>query len=88
MIFPSLRQLNNERLVSASFLPGESQGQGSLVGCHLWGCTESDTTEVTEHTLREVSRGWGPGMLLDLRQARSSPHHKELTESKLSTALR
>ena len=30
------------------FLPGESQGQGSLVGCHLWGHTESDTTEVTE----------------------------------------
>ena len=28
-------------------LPGESQGQGSLVDCHLWGCTESDTTEVT-----------------------------------------
>ena len=29
------------------FLPGESQGQGSLVGCRLWGRTESDTTEVT-----------------------------------------
>ena len=29
------------------FLPGESQGQGSLVGCHLWGRTESDTIEVT-----------------------------------------
>ena len=28
------------------FLPGESQGQGSLVGCRLWGHTESDTTEV------------------------------------------
>ena len=28
------------------FLPGKSQGQQSLVGCHLWGCTESDTTEV------------------------------------------
>ena len=26
-------------------LPGESQGRGSLVGCHLWGRTESDTTE-------------------------------------------
>ena len=26
------------------FLPGESQGWGSLVGCHLWGHTESDTT--------------------------------------------
>ena len=28
------------------FLPGESQGRGSLVGCHLWGLTESDTAEV------------------------------------------
>ena len=28
-------------------LPWESQGQGSLVGCSLWGRTESDTTEVT-----------------------------------------
>jgi len=28
------------------FLPGESQGRGSLVGCRLWGRTESDTTEV------------------------------------------
>ena len=30
------------------FLPGESQGLGSLVGCHLWGRTESDTTEATQ----------------------------------------
>ena len=29
------------------FLPGESQGRRSLVGFRLWGCTESDTTEVT-----------------------------------------
>ena len=29
------------------FLPGESQGRGSLEGCRLWGRTESDTTEVT-----------------------------------------
>ena len=29
------------------FLPGESQGQQSPVGCHLWGRTELDTTEVT-----------------------------------------
>ena len=26
------------------FLPGESQGQRSLVGCRLWGHTELDTT--------------------------------------------
>ena len=30
------------------FLPGESQGQRSLVGCCLWGCAESDTTEATQ----------------------------------------
>ena len=29
------------------FLPGESQGQRSLVGCSPWGRTESDTTEAT-----------------------------------------
>ena len=29
------------------FLPGESQGWGSLVGCRLWGCRELDTTETT-----------------------------------------
>ena len=30
------------------FLPGESQGRWSLVGCRLWYCTELDTTEVTQ----------------------------------------
>ena len=30
-----------------AFLPGESEGQGSLLGCRLWGRTESDTTEAT-----------------------------------------
>ena len=29
------------------FLPWESQERGSLVGFHLWGCTELDTTEAT-----------------------------------------
>ena len=36
-----------KRLPTPVFLPGESQGQGNLVGCHLWGRTESDTTEAT-----------------------------------------
>ena len=26
-------------------LPGKAHGRRSLVGCRLWGCTESDTTE-------------------------------------------
>ena len=29
------------------FLPGESCGRGSLVGCHQWGHAGLDTTEVT-----------------------------------------
>ena len=28
------------------FLPGESQGRGSLVGCRLWGRTESDWSDL------------------------------------------
>ena len=35
------------------FLPGESQGRGSLVGCRLWGRTESDTTEATQQQQRQ-----------------------------------
>ena len=30
------------------FLPGESQGRGSPVGCRLWESTEPDTTEATQ----------------------------------------
>ena len=33
---------------TAVFLPGDSQGRGSLLGCRLWGRTESDTTEATQ----------------------------------------
>ena len=41
------------------FLPRESRGQRSLVGCCPWGCTESDTTEanvqwVLEKTLEST----------------------------------
>ena len=39
--------LEKEMATHSSVLAGESQGQGSLVGCHLWGRTELDTTEVT-----------------------------------------
>ena len=37
-------------------LPGEAQGQGSLVGCRLWGCTELDTTEVTQQQQQQEIR--------------------------------
>jgi len=35
-------------------LPGESQGRGSLVGCRLWGRTESDTTEATSQQQQQL----------------------------------
>ena len=43
--FPALEK---EWKPTPVFLPGESQGRGSLVGCRLWGRTESDTTEATQ----------------------------------------
>ena len=36
------------------FLPGEPQGWGSLVGCRLWGLTESDTTEATQQQQQHI----------------------------------
>ena len=39
--------LEKERHPTPVFLPGESQGRGSLVGCRLWGRTELDATEAT-----------------------------------------
>ena len=40
--------LEKEMATHSSVLSGESQGRGSLVGCHLWGRTESDTTEAIQ----------------------------------------
>ena len=37
------------------FLPGESQGREHLVGCRLWGRTESDTTEATYQQQEELN---------------------------------
>ena len=36
------------------FLPGESQGRRSLVGCRLWGRPESDTTEATQQQQQQL----------------------------------
>ena len=39
------------------FLPGESQGWGSLMGCCLWDRTELDTTEATQQ--QQQDHTWG-----------------------------
>ena len=38
------------------FLPGESQGWGSLVGCRFWDRTESDTTEATQQQQQQQAK--------------------------------
>ena len=40
--------------LTPAFLPGESQGRGSLMGCRLWGLTESDTTEATQQQQQQL----------------------------------
>ena len=37
------------------FLPGESQRRGSLVGCRLWGCTESTWLKSLSNSSRDSS---------------------------------
>ena len=51
------------------FLPGESQEQGSLVGCCLWDRTELDTTEVTQE--QQQQKLLSPGSLC-------SPHDRPI----------
>ena len=52
LITPFIRQpwSTVEKAVAPTpvLLAGEPQGRGSLVGCRLWGRTESDTTEATQ----------------------------------------
>ena len=43
------------------FLLGNSHGQRSLVGYRLWGHTESDTTEVTQHSIAYTHKLGFPG---------------------------
>ena len=42
----------------SSVLAWRIPGRGSLVGCHLWGRTESDTTEVTQQQQQQQQQMW------------------------------
>ena len=52
--FPALEK---EMATHSSVLAWRSPGTGSLVGCRLWGRTESDTTEATQQR-QQVSLGY------------------------------
>ena len=57
--------LEKEMATTPVFLPGESQGQGGLVGCCLWGRIESDKTEATQQQQQQQlkARGKTPSVL-------------------------
>ena len=52
------------------FLPGESQGRGSLVGYCLWGRTESDTTEATQQQQQQQEH---TSLILKANPSRAPP---------------
>ena len=52
--------VEKEMATTPVFLPGESRGWRSLVGCCPWGCTESDMTEVTYFACMHWRRKWQP----------------------------
>ena len=49
--------LENKWQPTPVFLPGESHGQRSLVGCSPWGLKESDTTEQIHFTFLSFTLG-------------------------------
>ena len=55
------------RQPTPAFLPGESQGRGSLVGCRLCGRTESDTTDATQQQQQQQRRHYDFHSTLDFR---------------------
>ena len=57
------------------FLPGESWGQGSLVGCCLCGCTELDTTDATQQQQRPLPKA--SQVHLYYRPLHSASHRRE-----------
>ena len=73
------------------FLPGESQGRGSLVGCRLWGCTELDTTEATQQQQQQEAHacaGWCPRPRKDWeRHSLSHAAHLPLRASRTVNCL-
>ena len=70
-------QGTNKRQPTPVFLPGESQEQGSLVGCHLWGRTESDTTEATQQQQQQVV----------ISKEREEERGKEVEDSDIQTTM-
>ena len=52
--------LEKEMVTHSSVLAWRIPGMGSLVGCHLWGRTELDTTEATKQQQQQAEHNLWP----------------------------
>ena len=66
------------------FLPGESQGWANLVGCRLWGRTESDTTEVTQ---QQQQQPYNPEIPLFCRDAQEEQGASGFITAKICSSV-
>ena len=53
------------------FLPGKSQGWGSLMGCHLWGHTDSDSLVLSEVMQQQQQQRHSGSGIQHLKQQQS-----------------
>ena len=73
------------------FLPGESQGRGSMVGCRLWGRTESDTTEVTQQQQQQnilITTSVLPEMIVELTCLQNKPQGPTIQDAIITTEIK
>ena len=69
------------------FFPGESQKRGSLLGCCLWGRTESDTTEVTQQQVGLIQKDLMEKGVLRLGLRRLQSFSNEGTRTSLGVQI-
>ena len=84
MKFKSCRDVRRKWQPTPVFLPGESQGWGSLVGCRLWGRTESDTTEATQQQQQQLACEGSPYCPRDSQESSPTPQFKSINSWALS----
>ena len=73
--------LEKEMATHSSVLAWRIPGRGSLVGCHLWGRTELDTTEATQQQQQQYTACYLQSVDADLSVSMSSLQSLDLIAS-------
>ena len=78
--------LEKEMATHSSVLAWRIPGMGEPGGCHLWGHTELDTTEVTQQQ-QQHEIGWGQSNPLSQATIFEIPTFEQLPQSMATTAV-